>query len=330
MKLKSFFFAVVVTCLAMTTHSQASGAYEVTHKNAIVLAMFGTTVEPALQGLLNIRSKIITKYPDTTVRIAFTSNIIRKKWQHRAEDAEYIKAHPEIPADILHVKTPLATIADLQNDGYDTIVIQPTHISMGEEFLDLHTYVDALMNMGTLKKAKYKPFYKVVLGRPALGTYGLKHPYAEDINAVAEIMEPDVKRAINEKAGLLYMGHGNEFFPGNGGIYLELAAKMRKIYPDVVTAIGNVEGYPGIEDVIETLKLYGIKRVILKPFMVVAGDHTINDMAGPEDDSWKSILEKSGFEVIVVTEGLGENDNFADIFVNHAADAAEDAGITLK
>ena len=105
---------------------------------------------------------------------------------------------------------------------------------------------------------------------------------------------------------------------------------MRKNYPDVVTAIGNVEGYPAIEDVIETLNLYGIKRVILKPFMVVAGDHTINDMAGPDDDSWKSILEKSGFEVIVVTEGLGENDNFADIFVNHAADAAEDAGITLK
>ena len=108
---------------------------EVTHKNAIVLAMFGTTVEPALQGLLNIRSKMIEKYPETPVRIAFTSNIIRKKWQHRAEDPEYIKAHPEIPADILHVKTPLATIADLQNDGYDTIVIQPTHISMGKNFL---------------------------------------------------------------------------------------------------------------------------------------------------------------------------------------------------
>lgn len=330
MKLKSFFFAVVVICLAMTTHSQASGAYEVTHKNAIVLAMFGTTVEPALQGLLNIRSKIITKYPETTVRIAFTSNIIRKKWQHRAEDAEYIKAHPEIPADILHVKTPLATIADLQNDGYDTIVIQPTHISMGEEFLDLHTYANALMSMGTLKKEKYKPFHKVVLGRPALGTYGIEHPYAEDIDIVAKVMAPDVERAITEKAGLVYMGHGNEFFPGNGGIYLELAAKMRKTYPDVITAIGNVEGYPAIEDVIETMQLYGVKKVLIKPFMVVAGDHTINDMASAEDDSWKSIFEKNGFEVVVVTEGLGENDNFADIFVNHAADAAMDASITLK
>lgn len=330
MNLKSLVFTVVGTFLIFTANAQASGDYKAVHKNAIVLAMFGTTVETALEGLLNIRSQINAKYPDTTVRIAFTSNIIRKKWQHRAEDPDYIKAHPEIPADVLHVKTPLATIADLQNDGHDTIVIQPTHVSMGEEFLDLHTYVNALMNMGTLKKAKYKPFHKVALGRPALGTYGQKHPYAEDIEAVAEIMKPDAELAIKENAGLVYMGHGNEFFPGNGGAYLELASKMRRVYPDVVTAIGNVEGYPAIEDVIELLNLYGVKKVILKPFMVVAGDHSINDMASNEDDSWKSILEKNGFEVLAVTEGLGENDNFANIFVEHAVDAAKDAGIVLK
>lgn len=330
MKLRSFFFAVAVMFLSVSTNSHASGDYKVEHKNAVVLAMFGTTVESALQALLNIRTKIEDRFPNTKVRIAFTSNIIRKKWQHRAEDSEYIKAHPEIPDDILHVKTPLATIADLQNDGYDNIVIQPTLISMGEEFLDLHTYVKALMNMGTFKKPKYKPFHRVALGRPALGTYGMRFPYSEDIVAVAKAMAPDVKLATKEKAGIVYMGHGNDYFPGNGGAYLEFASKMRKIYPDVVTAIGNVEGYPGIEEVMETLKLYGIKKVILKPFMVVAGDHSINDMAGNEEDSWKSILMKNGFEVVTVAKGLGENDNFANIFVNHAVDAAEEAGIDLK
>jgi len=64
--------------------------------------------------------------------------------------------------------------------------------------------------------------------------------------------------------------------------------------------------------------------------MVVAGDHSINDMAGDEKDSWKSILVKNGFEVVAVTKGLGENDNFCNIFVNHAVDAAKDAGIELK
>lgn len=84
------------------------------------------------------------------------------------------------------------------------------------------------------------------------------------------------------------------------------------MYPEVVMAIGNVEGDPELEDVIELLNLYGVKKVILKPFMVVAGDHSINDMASGEEDSWKSILEKNGSEVIAVTKGLGKNDNFAN------------------
>ena len=330
MKFKSFFIAVALFWVCTASSSYASGDYQVAHKNAVVLAMFGTTVEPALQSLINIQTKIEKKFPNTKVRIAFTSNIIRKKWQDRSENPDYIKTHPEIAKDILHVKTPLATIADLQNEGYDSIVIQPTHVSMGEEFLDLHTYVKGLMDMGTFKKPKYKPFYKIALGRPALGTYGTKFPYSEDIATLVNAMAPDANLAKQENAGIVYLGHGNEFFPGNGGAYLEFAAKMRKAYPDVVTTIGTVEGFPDIEAVLESLKLYGVTKVILKPFMVVAGDHSINDMAGDEEDSWKSILVKNGFEVVTVTRGLGENDKFADIFVNHAADAAADAGIELK
>lgn len=329
MKKKTIFFAVAVVFLCTVTTSYASGARKVEHKNAIVLAMFGTTVEPALQGLLNIRAKMVEKYPGTPVRIAFTSNIIRKKWQHRAGDPAYIKAHPEIPSDVLHVKTPLATIADLQDQGYDTIILQPTHIAMGEEYLDLGTYVDGLMGMGTIKKAKYKPFHKVVLGRPALGTYGTVHPYAEDITVAATALASDAELAAKEKAALVYMGHGNEHFP-SAGSYLELADRMRQLYPGVVTAIGNVEGFPAIGDVMDTLKLYGVKKVVLKPCMVVAGDHALNDMAGPEENSWKTVLEKNGFEVVSVKRGLGEQSDFADIFVQHAADAARDAGIVLK
>lgn len=329
MKMRTYIFTVVVVFLFTATSGFAAGEWKVVHKNAIVLAMFGTTVETALQGLLNIREKMANKYPETPVRVAFTSNIIRKKWQQRAKDPAYLKAHPEIPADILHVKTPLATIADLQDQGYDTIVLQPTHIAMGEEFLDLETYVDGLMRMGTVKKAKYKPFHKVVLGRPALGTYGTAHPYAEDITAVARALASDAEEAAKQQAALVYMGHGNEHFP-SAGSYLELADRMRQLYPEVVTVIGNVEGFPSLEDVMDTLKLHGVRKVVLKPCMVVAGDHAINDMAGPEDTSWKIILEKNGFEVIPIKRGLGEQDAFAEIFVQHAADAAGDAGVVLK
>ena len=299
------------------------------HKKAIVLAMFGTTIETALKGLLNISDRMRARYPETPIRIAFTSNIIRRKWQKRAADPAYIKAHPEIPVEVLHVRTVLATIADLQDQGCDTIILQPTHVAMGEEFLDLGTYVDGLMRMGTIKKAKYKPFHIVALGRPALGTYGTTHPYHKDILAAANALATDAELARSHHAALVYMGHGNEHFP-SAGSYLELAERMRELYPDLLTLIGNVEGYPSIDDVIGTLRRFGATKVLLKPCMVVAGDHSVNDMAGMDEDSWKNVLERNGFEVAVAATGLGEIDAFADLFVRNAGDAAAAAGILLK
>ncbi|MCI5144521.1 MAG: sirohydrochlorin cobaltochelatase, partial [Candidatus Electrothrix sp. AR3] len=82
----------------------------------------------------------------------------------------------------------------------------------------------------------------------------------------------------------------------------------------------------------DKLNRFGIKKVLLKPCMVVAGDHALNDMAGtdPKEESWKMILEKKGFEVIAVKRGLGEQDSFAELFVRHAAEAAADAGIVIQ
>ncbi|ORJ62129.1 sirohydrochlorin cobaltochelatase [Geothermobacter hydrogeniphilus] len=324
---KSVVFTVALAFLLSTQMVQAA-EYKVVHKNGIVLAMFGTTVEPALQGLLNIRDKMKKAYPETPVRFAFTSNIIRKIWQKRAADPAYIKAHPNIPPEILHVQGPLATIANFQDDGYDTLVVQPTHIAPAEEFLDLTAYVDALASIDTIKK-KFKPFNKLVIGRPMLGTFGVEHPYAEDIKTAVRAMREDVDRARKNGAALVYMGHGNDHFP-SGGSYLQFEHEMNKVYPDVKTVIGTVEGYPAVEQVLETLKRSGVKKVVIRAFMIVAGDHATNDMAGPEKDSWKSIFEKEGIEVLPYLHGMGENDRVADIFVRHAADAAADAGIVLK
>ncbi len=299
-----------------------------THKNAIVLAMFGTTVEPALKGLLNIREEINKAYPGTPVRIAFTSNIIRRIWQKRAKDPGYRQAHRNVPADILHVQGPLATIANLQDMGYDTIVVQPTHIAPAEEYLDLCEYVRGLNSIKTIK-ARFMPFHKLVVGRPALGTFGPRHPYEKDIKAVVKALASDAALAKKEHAALVYMGHGNDYFP-SGGSYLQFEEEMRKAYPDVMTFIGTVEGFPGLDDLMAKLKHAGIKKVVLKPMMVVAGDHAMNDMAGPDPDSWKSVMTKAGIKVVPILHGLGEQDAFAQIFVKHAADAAADNGIKLQ
>ncbi len=327
MKLKLVFFTGVLLCMFIAQAAVAE-EHKVEHKNGIVLAMFGTTVEPALQGLLNIKAKMAKAYPNTPVRFAFTSNIIRKIWQKRAVDPAYIKSHPEVPSEILHVKGPLATIADFQDDGYDTLVVQPTHIAPAEEFLDLTSYVNALASIDTIKE-KFKPFNKLVIGRPMLGTFGVQHPYAEDIRTAVKAMQEDVDRARKEGAALVYMGHGNDHFP-SGGSYLQFEHEMNAAYPDVMTAVGTVEGYPAFEEMLAELKSKGIKKVVIRAFMIVAGDHATNDMAGPEKDSWKSRLEKEGITVLPYLHGMGENDKVAQIYVNHAADAARDAGIVLK
>ncbi len=320
--------AATLVLFTLSAGSGIAGEHQRIHKSAIVLAMFGTTVEPALDGLLNIKAKMEKRFPDTPVKIAFTSNIIRKIWQKRATDPLYKKEHPEIPDEILHVQGPLATLANLQDQGYDTIVVQPTHIAPAEEFLDLCSYVEALASIETIKE-RFKPFNKLVVGRPALGTYGTKHPYAEDIKAAARALREDAELAKEKGAALVYMGHGNEFFP-SGGSYLEFEAEMNKTYPDVLTLVGNVEGYPDFDRLLELLQHAGVKRVVIKPMMVVAGDHAMNDMAGSDQGSWKSMLEKAGIEVVPVLRGLGQQDAFAEIFVRHAMDAAKDAGIELK
>jgi len=318
----------LVIALILSIQFATAGEHTVKHKNGIVLAMFGTTVEPALQGLLNIKDKMEDAYPNTPVRIAFTSNIIRKIWQKRAADPAYVKAHPEVPYEILHAQGPLATIANFQDEGFDTLIVQPTHIAPAEEFLDLSAYVKALASIETIK-AKFKPFNKLVIGRPLLGTFGTTHPYEQDIEVAVKAMKEDVERAKKADAALVYMGHGNDYFP-SGGSYLQFQHIMNETYPEVTTLVGTVEGYPPFAQVLEVLKERGINKVVIRAFMIVAGDHATNDMAGPEDDSWKSMLEKEGISVMPYLHGMGENDEVADIYVRHVADAAADAEIQLK
>lgn len=173
-----------------------------------------------------------------------------------------------------------------------------------------------------------KPINILVMGRPALGMPGDVYPYHDDVDAVVATLADDAAMARKAEAMLVYMGHGNEYW--STGIYVETQKKMRIAYPEVATFIGVVEGAPALHDFLSHLQNSETKKIILKPFMIVAGDHATNDMAGPEEDSWKSILAKEGFEVQPVLTGLGSNNDFAKIFVAHIADTARQSGIELK
>ena len=294
------------------------------NKKAIVLAGFGTSYLTALKSITTIQDEIRKSFPEVEVRVAFTSNIIRKIWHKRRNDTKFMSENGDKYSEFLNVKGILATIADLQDEGYRTLVVQSTHVYSGEEFADLKSYIDGLNSIKTVK-AKYMPFERLVLGRPALGTYGIKHDYHEDLEIGAEALKSDIELAEKNGAALVYMGHGNEYF--STGIYAEFEETLRKLYPKVKIYVGTVEGYPSLDNVLDELKRDKIKKVVLKPMMVVAGDHANNDMAGDEDDSWKSMISKLEIEVIPVLKGLGENREWTSIYIQHIKDAIKDNSV---
>jgi sirohydrochlorin cobaltochelatase len=320
-----------VTALLMTVAispvAQASDAKPDQQKSAIVLAAFGTTYDSAVNSLLAIREEIKLAYPHTPVKFAFTSNIIRKKWHARQNDVAYRKKHPHIPADFYRVKNILGAMADLQNDGYKEIVVQPTLLSHGEEFIDLQSYIQALASINTLKE-EWKPFHKIALGRPLMGTWGNQYEYHQDMEKLVAALAEDIKLAKQNNSALVYMGHGNDHL--STGLYYELGELLNQTYPEVKSYVGAVEGHPDFEILINKVRHDKVNKVIIKPLMVVAGDHANNDMAGDEEDSWKVMLSNAGIKVTPVLEGLGSKESIRKIYLSHLKDAAKDAGIILN
>lgn len=287
--------------------------------SAIVIANFGTTVPNAIESLTNIKERVRNRYPHVELRFTFTSNIIRSIWRRRQKEAEKW-LEMGVPREVLYVKNIIQTLGDLHEDGFKNIIVQPTHMFYMEQSHDLNTYIRAFNGIRTMKP-KWQPFHKVVMGRPALGMPGVAFNYHDDIDAVVKALKPHADHAKEEQATLIYMGHGNDYW--STGIYAETQKAMRKAYPDVETYIGVVEGSPELADFIPQLTASGTKKVILRPFMITAGDHATNDMAGPDDDSWASILRSKGYEVMPVLQGMGSNDAFAELIVDHIADAAK-------
>jgi len=324
MKKLSLIIATIAMSLTLVVSSFAMGPQE--DKKAIVLAQFGTSYPSAMVAITGIQKEVQKAFPGVEVKQAFTSNIIRKIWHERQNDKKFLEENKNIPGEILYVKAPLATIADLQDEGYTTIIVQPTHVFEGEEYLDLKSCVDGLDSITTIK-AKHKPFKKLVLGRPLLGKKGDEYPYHKDLEVAAKALKADASLAGKEKAALVYMGHGNEVL--STGAYMEFQETLRKMYPEIPIYIGTVEGFPCLDYVVAGLVKDGIKNVVLKPLMIVAGDHANNDMAGDEDDSWKTTIKSKGIKVITVIHGLGESSEIGKILIQHIKDVARDNKIGL-
>lgn len=295
------------------------------NRKAILLAHFGTTFPSALPSLHNIRKKVQEAFPGVETRICFTSNMVRNIWRERKREPG-VWTEQGVPEEVLFIQGFLGTVGNLQDQDFRTIIVQPTHVYHGEQYEDLKSYVRALQSICTIKRV-WAPFEQIALSRPALGTYGVAHDYADDIEAVIRAICGDVRLAEDRQSALLYVAHGNDFF--SSGVFHEMLGTLRAAYPATPVYIGLVEGYPGADDIVATLRNDGVRNVLVKPFMITAGDHAHHDIDNDDSESWRGRLEAAGCSVSSVMEGLGSNDAFAGLFAQRILETAEEHGIDL-
>ena len=186
-------------------------------------------------------------------------------------------------------------------NGVKILVVQPTHLMAGFEYTDLKNelaeYADA--------------FDQIVLSNPLLVT-------DEDFRDVAEAIVSATAGYDDGKTAICFMGHGTE--ADSNGVYAKMQTVLTEMGKDNYF-IGTVEAEPSVDDVLAQVQSGDYSRVVLRPLMIVAGDHANNDMAGEEEDSWKSIFEGAGYEVECVVEGLGQLEAIQELILAHAADA---------
>ena len=189
------------------------------------------------------------------------------------------------------------------DNGVKTLVVQPTHLMNGLEYEEMSKAI-----------AQYSDaFEQISIGQPLLTS-------DEDFQAVAKAITEATADYDDGETAIVFMGHGTE--AESNGVY----AKMQQVLTDGGYAhyyVGTVEATPSLDDVLAAVKQGSYKRVVLRPLMVVAGDHANNDMAGDEDDSWKTTFEKAGYEVVCEVEGLGALEAVQQLYVEHAQAAVD-------
>lgn len=263
-------------------------------KKAILVVSFGTTYLETLKLTIeSIENKIKDKFPEYEVRRAFTSRFVIKKLASR---------------DGIQIDTEQQALDKLHAEGYSEVFVQPLHVVAGEEYDKVKRLVVHYAHAGMFERLR--------LGRPLLYFMG-QEDQADDYLAAIEAVATELPKPGNEDA-VVFMGHGG-LHPANAA-YAALQLKFEQAGLDR-TYIYTVEGFPSLDNVIEKLNGNKVKKVLLVPFMLVAGDHVQNDMAGQDDDSAKSQLEQAGFHVDVYLRGLGENPLIQDLYVQHLQDA---------
>lgn len=256
-------------------------------KRAILVVSFGTShADTCVKTIDVIENEIRKAYPQYPLYRAWTSKIIRQKIEKR---------------DGVHIFSVKEAMEQMKKDGVTEVVVQPTHILNGIENDRMEKELEAAGD----------GLDKVMISTPLLTTQ-------EDVKKIVALLSGEWK--LSEDEVLVFMGHGTEHHSN----FVYAALNYQFIVEGHKNMImGTVEGYPEISDVVKAVRASGARKVLLTPFMIVAGDHANNDLAGDEEDSWKTIFEREGYDVHCVLKGLGEYEGIRRMFVEHLAEAME-------
>lgn len=255
----------------------------------LLVVSFGTSFNDSRRLTIGaIEDTMEAAFPEFAVRRGFTSNIIIDHVQRR---------------DGILIDDVNAALTRAVDNGVKTLVVQPTHLMNGLEYNDI---VDEVAQFADA-------FDKVVFGEPLLTSDA-------DFQRVADAIVEWTADYDDGETAIVFMGHGTE--ADSNAVY----ARMQNVLIEGGNTnyfIGTVEAAPTLDDVLAAVQAGDYKRVVLEPLMVVAGDHANNDMAGDEEDSWKTVFESAGYEVECIIRGLGENKAIRQIYADHAQAAID-------
>jgi sirohydrochlorin cobaltochelatase len=283
---------LAVACVLVFFSCGAQAAEVPEEKKGILLVAFGTSVPEAKGAIESLVSAAKTAHPEAEVRLAYTSNIIRRKLK-REEGVE--------------VPTPSEALAKMNDDRFTHVFVQPTHVIPGEEYDELKSVVDAFASI----RGKYG-FTRVALGQPFLSN-------AADCKLMAGILTRHFAEKLNANKAVVLMGHGTPHEANS--MYGEMQKALTGAAAPRFIFLGTVEAAPTFEDVLASLKKTRVKTLVLAPFMVVAGDHARNDLAGEDDpESWLSRFKENGYRIELDLVGLGEYPEVAALFAERVGE----------
>ena len=255
-------------------------------KKAILAVSFGTSYPDTLRKTIAATEQALAEaFPDWEVRRAFTSGMIIRKLKER---------------DGVEIENVNQAMHRLEEEGYTHVAVQSTHVMHGEEYEKMLSQLEP-----------YRMRMKISVGMPLLHS-------EEDYLSVAKALLNWLPTLDADEA-LVLMGHGTTHFANSAYAQMEhmLQAHCDRVY------LATVEGYPTLDSVERQLaKRPEIRRLMLAPFMLVAGDHARNDMSGDED-SWAEQLKQAGYTVRCILQGLGECSAIRELFVEHCRQAME-------